>query len=398
MADGTGIEWTDATWNPVTGCTLWSEGCRHCYAKFQAWPRLAASPQTVYFGRPFENVAVHDVRLDQPLRWTRPRRIFVNSLSDLFHQDVPFEFIDKVFAVMAMTPHHTYQILTKRAKRMHQYLTARRGEGNTQDTTAECVGTIYARPGHFMLNLIGPVPRAKLLDGRTLPAWPLPNVWLGVSIEDQDAADERIGFLLQSPAAIHWISAEPLLRPLDIRPFLAHDYSEWQPTGEPCAVCGVYTNGMHHPYAVGLDWVVVGGESGTKARPMHPEWARSLRDQCTAADVPFLFKQWGEWSPISQIADSDGYYDPKYGSVKRDEYDERPPKKAVASTVLQLDGRQEFAFPVGAMTCFKIGKRTSGRLLDDRTWDEYPTAPETESVLVDGAPEAIRPAAEETSA
>ena len=262
----TKIEWTDETWNPVTGCSKVSQGCKHCYA-LREWPRLAANPKaTAYFGREFTDVACHPERLDAPLRWTKPRKIFVNSMSDLFHENVPFEFNDRVFAVMGnaycMDKGHIFQVLTKRPNRMLAYL--------TDPSTISRVTLAMKAMG---LGLAGE---------NAAPTWPLPNVWLGVSVEDQTTADERIPALLRSPAVVRWISAEPLLGEVDLR-------SVVMPDGDALGAV-LYNDGE----AAGLDWVVVGGESGPKARPMLPDWARTLRDQCAEAHVPFLFKQWGE--------------------------------------------------------------------------------------------------------
>jgi len=191
MSDKTGIEWTDATWNPATGCSKVSQGCKHCYAE-REWPRMTKLVPA-YAGRAFTDVATHADRLDQPLRWKKPRMIFVNSMSDLFHQDVPDSFIDQVFAVMALAPQHTFQVLTKRAKRMREYM--------SEGARASAVFDIMRN------SEIG-----YLAGGDKLPpqSWPLPNVWLGVSVEDQAAADERIPLLLDTPAAVRWIkSATP---------------------------------------------------------------------------------------------------------------------------------------------------------------------------------------------
>jgi protein gp37 len=240
MGDSTGIEWTDATWNPVTGCTKVSQGCKHCYAE-RDWNRLAHLP--AYQGRAFTDVACHPKRLDQPLRWKRPRRIFVNSMSDLFHEDVPFEFIEEVHEVIRETERHTFQILTKRPDRMVEFWK-------------------WRKEVYFANSCTSAPPR---------------NAWYGVSVEDQSTADYRVPLLLQTPAAVRWISAEPLLGPVSlVVPFdgARVDAAKGARPGIP-----------------GLDWVVVGGESGPKARPMHPDWARSLRDQCAAAGVPFFMKQ-----------------------------------------------------------------------------------------------------------
>ena len=285
MADGTGIEWTSATWNPLVGCSLESPGCARCYAMRLA-ARLERMGSARYAGLTRETKAgavwTGEVRLveealTQPLRWKRPRRIFVNSMSDLFHEDVPDEWIDRVFAVMALAPQHTFQVLTKRSERMRAYLDGR---------TGSLGGRIYPHWAEFgTAHKIGLRPEMLHL--------PLPHVHLGVSVEDQARADERIPHLLATPAAVRWISAEPLLGPVDLRFLQPGD-----PPVEIDALAG--THGVYRPHGgenASLDWVVVGGESGPGARPMHPDWARSLRDQCAAAGVPFFFKQWGTWAP-----------------------------------------------------------------------------------------------------
>jgi len=233
MAEHTAIEWTDSTWNPVTGCTKVSPGCKYCYAE-----RL-----TERFGRRFTEIRLHPERLSLPTRWRRPRRIFVNSMSDLFHEQIPESIIKQVFAVMAEAHWHTFQVLTKRAERLAE------------------VG-------------------ARL-------AWPA-NVWQGVSIESAVYV-WRIRHLRHVPAAVRFLSVEPLLGPI---PHLPLD---------------------------GIDWVIVGGESGPRRRPLDPAWVREIRDQCRAAGIPFFFKQWGGATP-----------------------------------------------------------KAGGRMLDDRLWDEMPADPRTQ--------------------
>lgn len=302
MADKTGIEWTDATWNPVTGCSKVSQGCKHCYA-LRDWPRMSANPKTVYFGRQFTDVRCHPERLDQPFRWTKPRLIFVNSMSDLFHEAVPDEFIDRVFAAMARARQHTYQVLTKRADRMAAYL-------NDPDRKNRILAASVSLGWAGMMDM----------------PWPIPHVWIGVSVEDQAAADERIPMLLDTPAAVRWISAEPLLGPVDL---LA------TPAGDILCRCG---GCLEMTPDTRLDWVVVGGESGPKARPMHPDWARSLRDQCAAAGVPFLFKQWGEWGP-------NWYNDDSGQKIEGSEWMDRMGKKSAGRL---LDGMHHDGYPKGA--------------------------------------------------
>jgi protein gp37 len=320
MGDRTGIQWTDATWNPVTGCTRVSEGCRNCY--------IERTPPFRMAGRKFINgstgVQLHPDRLGQPLRWKQPRRIFVNSLSDLFHEAVPDEFIARVFSVMALAAGHTFQILTKRPERMQQWAT---------DEAARAL--VIAASG-----------KADWKAVRWPYAWPLPNVWLGVSVEDQKTADERIPLLLKTPAAVRFVSYEPALGPLNLRLYMP-----------------VIERGRGGPIrsSGGLDWLICGFESGPKARPGHPDWARSVRDQCVGAGVPYLFKQWGEWAPYSQMKSGETPGCTDYHS-----------RRNAKSVVLHPDGRQENIFTMGAMTMLKIGKKLSGRLLDGREWNEFP--------------------------
>jgi protein gp37 len=326
MADGSKIEWTDATWNVVIGCDKVSPGCDHCYAirtahRMQANPNpkiAAAYAGTEADGEWTGQVNLVEDRLELPLSWTRPRRIFVNAQSDLFHKDVPDEFIARVWAVMALAPQHTFQILTKRHGRMRSLLNSE----HFKDMVAV-----------EMAGQLNPHPR-EALDLH----WPRRNVWLGVSVEDQQRAGMRIDALRETPAAVRWLSCEPLLGPVCLDAFHSPD--------------------GHHPGALaaceawpsGIDWVVVGGESGPGARPMHPDWARTLRDQCVAAGIPFLFKQWGEWSP-------------EQGGRGQD-------------VLIDLDGNgiawSKFAQSSTAAQMWRTGKRAAGRELDGRTWDEYP--------------------------
>ena len=214
MADGSAIEWTEATWNPVTGCSKVSPGCAHCYAETFAerWRGIPGHPYEQGF-----DLKLWPARLDQPLRWARPRMIFVNSMSDLFHEDIPFQFIADVFDVMVRARHHTFQVLTKRHERL---------------------GALAA----------------------DLP-WP-DNVWMGVSIENRRFV-ERADVLREVPAAVRFISAEPLLGRLE---------------------------GLE---LTGIDWLIAGGESGPRYRPVNIEWIRDLRNRCQVEGVAFFFKQWG---------------------------------------------------------------------------------------------------------
>lgn len=317
MSDKTGISWTDATWNPLVGCTRVSEGCRNCYAERVAATRMKGVP--AYDGIARVNadgeprwtgfVKLLEDRLDQPLRWKRPRMVFVNSMSDLFHESVSFAMIDRIFAVMALAPHHIFQVLTKRPERMEEYMRDR-----SWDIPTLAARELYGHPRHGLHLLEAPEP-------------PLSNVWLGVSVEDHQTTQERIPPLLQTPAAVRWISAEPLLGHVDLTDILLLD-------DMAMAVSE-------------LDWIVVGGESGPHARPMSPYWARVLRDQACESGVPFHFKQWGEWVPSDTHDDDTG-----------------KPK-------IYMDDAGVYGGWVE-----RVGKRAAGRKLDGRIWDEWPAVVE----------------------
>ena len=311
-------------WNPVTGCTL------------------------------------HPERLDQPLRWRKPRRIFVNSLSDLFHNDVPDEYIARVFAVMALAPQHTFLVLTKRHARMRALLGSvsfrNLFDAETDQVVSDAAST-------------GALPRHRVTEIRDRwwrSPWPLPNVWVGVTVEDQHAADVRIPALLDTPAAVRFLSCEPLLAPVDLR--------LGEHVGEDCRGCSGLLSPAHEPgnhWEPGewsdIDWVICGGESGPDARPMHPDWARSLRDQCQAAGVPFLFKQRGEWS----------WNEPGEFRVPQKPLSDRVavmhPAGMVAMTKANPFDPFERGNWVNWMTRIeRVGKRAAGRELDGQTWDQYP--------------------------
>ena len=310
MSANSKIEWTDATWNPIVGCTRVSEGCMNCYAE-----RFAArfpdrfggvSRMTEYGPRWTGKIVLRPEALNLPLRWRKQRRIFVNSMSDLFHPDVPFEFVEKVFFIMAAAEHHTFQVLTKRPERMLEFM-----------------------------------KRTEWREAIGLAAWPLPNVWLGVSVENQRAADERIPLLLQTPAAVRFLSCEPLLGPVMLTGL-----------GKRCYGCAAGV--PHRCRNVLVDWVIVGGESGPGARPMHPDWVRSIRDQCQAAGVAFHFKQWGEWLPVKATPGTKNYHSCADGKM-------RTPRIG--------DKTHEWG---DGVVSIRVGKKAAGRLLDGRTWDELP--------------------------
>jgi protein gp37 len=299
VGDKTAIEWTTATWNPVTGCDRVSEGCDHCYALTLA-KRLKAmgNPRYQVDGDPRRSgpgfgVTLHEDQLDLPLRWRRPRRIFVNSMSDLFHDEVPDDFIARVFAVMGLADHHTFQVLTKRPGRMASLL---RSESFRESWfRARLDRAVHA--GVQRMNDRGEIGLAT--------EWPLPNVWLGTSVENQKWADVRIPRLLETPAAVRFLSCEPLLGPVDLRPFLGIPEATGE-TGNVQVRRARSRPAAHWPAASRLDWIIGGGESGPGHRPMDPDWARSLRDHCNAAGVPFFFKQWGGATPKAGGRELDG--------------------------------------------------------------------------------------------
>lgn len=272
----TKIEWCDEVYNPVTGCShSGMPGCDSCYAKRFA-SRLKGK-----FGYPKNEpfkVTLHPDRLEQPLHWKKPRRVFTCSMGDLFHPDVPFDFIQQVWGAMLESPHHKFLVLTKRPERMKDFL------------DRWLAGGIAMKSGRYTS-----------------------HIWLGVSCSTQEDLDKLIIPFLHVKAAVKFISFEPLLGPI------SRDISKEY-----------------------FDWVIVGGESGPKARPMHPEWVKSIRDQCVAAGVSFFFKSWGEWAPDCFC----GF-------------------NATCKTIPRPEP--------GKLGCmFRCGKKKAGRELDGRVWEEFP--------------------------
>lgn len=339
MGQKSKIEWTDTTWNPIRGCSRISPGCGGsdgggCYAEKLA--HRFSGPDQPYEGltrmtargpRWTGKITLVPELLKQPLHWKQPQRIFVNSMSDLFHEKVPDEFIDRVFAVMAMAKQHTFQVLTKRPERMRQYI-------NTADG------------------------REMTMESFT---WPLPNVWLGVSIENQEAAGERIPLLLQTPAAVRFLSIEPLLEYIDLgRAF-------------PCGYyCDETVGHVDHPFwsrvNPSIDQVIVGGESGPNARPMHVDWVRSIREQCVTAGVPFFFKQWGEYIPEGHIWNDPMAEDPTVLNPEAD---------AKLNSFKKLEALA-YQWPDTTFS-YRVGKRDAGCILDGKVWHQFP---ETNKVIL----------------
>ena len=318
MSDGSKIEWTDATWNVVIGCDKVSPGCDNCYA-IRTAHRLSANPNPqvaeAYAGTEADGEWTGQInlvhgRLDLPFQWGRARKVFVNAQSDLFHKGVPDDFIAEVWAVMALTPQHTYQILTKRPGRMHSLLASRDFPDLVSAHVERLVGEDHSPVPRAQRDTV----RARMGAWQSLVDYPLPNVWLGVSAEDQQRLDLRAPLLANTPAAVRFVSAEPLLGPL-------------------------VPDARHYP----IDWMIAGGESGPGARPMNPQWVRDLRDASVLAGIAFHFKQWGEWGyAVGEERDGDVRF--------------------------TLDGDWQGTH----FLMRRLGKRHTGRTLDGRTWDEYP--------------------------
>lgn len=339
MAADTLIEWArhpvtgkGATWNIVTGCDIVSPGCTNCYAMKLAGNRLKNIPSRKGLTRDTKAGPVwtgetrfNEEWLTQPLKWKTGRGIFVAAHGDLFARGVTDAQLDRIFAVMALCPQHVFMVLTKRPERMREYFSAT----DIEFRWKSAISLLSANSWDEVFAYV-----------------PLPNVWLGVSVEDQPRADERIPILLDTPAAIRFISAEPLLGPIDFNKVSAAMPMEGHP----------WRNG---PILQGIDWIIAGGESGNKARPSHPDWFRALRDQCAAAEVAFFFKQWGSWIVASE---ENGHHDSAMASNDAFWIDAETGEKKKPS----CDG---MANPIGM---FRVTKKRAGRHLDGVTHDAFP--------------------------
>lgn len=312
MSDKTKIEWTERTWNPLRGCIAVSPGCKNCYAAvmaarfsgpglpYEGLARFDDKGRAHWIGR----IALVDDKLREPLTWRKPAMVFVNSMSDLFHDDVPVEFIRQVFAVMGAAKQHTFQVLTKRADRMRAVVNGFCEEGDFADQ--------FGNTG-----------------------FPWPNVWLGVSVENRKHGLPRINHLRKTPAAVRFLSVEPLLGFLD-----AVDLSD-------------------------IQWVIGGGESGHDARPMHPDWIRYIRDSCNSEGVPFFFKQWGEWVPVRQ-------FDPPLRCPWGSRWGTLDMHGRWFPETTPWNGREGQDSETREYVMLAVGKGKAGRMLDGRTWDEMP--------------------------
>lgn len=365
MSDRSKIEWTDATWTPIRArcwqiqsdgsgkerigwhCEHVSEGCRSCYAEsinrrlgtgYGFKPgNLRGKPE--YYGGGIERpeIFLDEKMLLAPLHWKKPRMIFVCSMTDLFGDWVKDEWIDKIFAVMALCPQHTFQVLTKRAERMREYMLLAERKRLIAEQSMPISCALAREAGSYKARI-----KLDHFSACFAGSGPFKNVWLGISAERQQEADERIPHLLQTLAAVRFVSLEPLLGPIDLTRII-HPKLKQTHKHDPYIAYDTLRGHMIGPDDVGLpslDWVIVGGESGPRARPMHPQWARDLRDQCQAAGIAYFFKQWGEWAPKFSFGDGTG--DSGWGDVP------------------EFDGHE------------RVGKRAAGRLLDGREHNDMP--------------------------
>lgn len=327
MADRTSIEWAHATVNAISGCSVVSPGCKNCYAMragahnrphhpSRGLTQRAANGQHVWSGA----VRLNEEWLKRPLTWAKPRRIFWNAHGDPFHPAVPQEWVDRELAIAALTPQHRHLMLTKRSDRMRRYF-----ENN-----------------HLAERVLGWCRYFGFLPDSAKWQWPLPNVWVGVSVEDQKRANERIPDLLATPAALRWLSCEPLLEPINLSNIDCQKHAPGRGLYWVDALTGEHDDmGRPCPPAPRIDWIVAGGESGPGARPVHPDAFTTLRDRCADARVPFLFKQWGEWIARAHLTETQK---------------------------LLLKGKQFHA----TTESVRLGRSEAGRLLCGRKHDAYP--------------------------
>ncbi len=298
----TGIEWCDETWSPVAGCTPISEGCEHC------WARRMANRLKGRYGYPEDEpfrVTLHEDRLVDPLNWKKPLRIFVSSMGDLFHRDVPFYWIDRVLATLMCVPQHTGLLLTKRPDRMLEYFT--RLSENPGKILADAAGGVHGEDAWaFVGNYVDGWnnPQCRPDDNPTngkVKRWPLPNIWTGTTVENQARANERIPTLLRIPAAVRFVSVEPMLGPVDLGLATPCDRNCNEFQNAECPGTTGLCMGEHR-----LDWVIAGCESGPKRRPSEMDWFRRLRDACQAAGAPYFLKQADLGSGLVKMPELDG--------------------------------------------------------------------------------------------
>jgi protein gp37 len=352
VAENSGIEWTHHTHNEWLGCTKVSAGCKHCYAE-ALMKRYGRFPEGYIAGTP--RMLTAEANRRKPFQWDRAaaavgerHRVFAQSLSDVFDEEVPDAWRVELFARIFLTPNLDWLVLTKRAAKMYEWITHPSTPGLVQAAAFEL------DPKAAKLRALRDKADWQMPDGLRdsiaewflghVMMWPLRNAWLGVTAEDQASAEERIPYLVRTPAVVRWLSVEPLIGGLRL--------DRINIEGRVCSVLGP-TPFFDRPYVPhAIDWVIVGGESGSTLRAMHPDWARSLRDQCVSAGVAFFFKQWGEWAP-----------------------------EVAGDRCVALDGQNLMNLEAegstacngdGTVRISRVGKHAAGRLLDGREWSEFP--------------------------
>ncbi|WP_051294911.1 DUF5131 family protein [Maridesulfovibrio bastinii] len=350
------IEWTQQTWNPTIGCSKKSAGCENCYAERMAY-RMSCNPKApegyqsvITDGKWNGKTGLVESALTIPLKRKKPTVYFVGSMTDLFHKSVKNYWLDEIFAVMGSCPQHRFILLTKRPERMQEYCSSRREE----------IRQNYVYRQSFQ------VLKAAEEKGVDLPLWPLPNVLLGVTAENQEQADKRIPILLDTPAAARFVSIEPMLGAVDLTPWdecdqcgvMRKDFDSYNEVGKAWDgwQCFNHYNpngGCDGTFKGVLDWVICGGESGPNARPMHPDWVSSLRDQCSSAGTPFFFKQWGE-------------------SVDDLNRQARANVKGAFWMLPNGTTGKVQPEPKGCVWMNRVGKHAAGNLLNGQTWEQYP--------------------------
>jgi len=363
----TTIEWCGFAANPIRAqrlsdgkrghfCTKAGPGCRRCYS--ESWNRrfgtgLPYAADCEALVEPF----VDERELRAIVRSKAPAgsRVFVCDMTDLFHRRIGDDARDQIFAAMSLRPDLVFCVLTKRPAAMREYFTDGIARGYLVAEQRHALGEVAYRPSEYWTASLG----RPVVD--CLFCWPPPNVWLGVSVENQAAAAARIPILLATPAALRFVSVEPMLGPVDL---VSLDDGGYEP------LCALLRYPVAHaglePIEIGLDWVIAGGETGPGARPVHPDWIRSLRDQCVTGGVPFCFKAWGEWAPHN-VTDSApwAWGHGRYADWRGDDY----PEHARGWHVSRFRG--------GLTCCARLGRKHTGRLLDGQTWDQAPAGAET---------------------
>lgn len=339
----TKIEWATKVWNPITGCTPISDGCKDCYAKKMA-SRLQGR-RGYDKANPFKITIHPEDKFLEPLKWRKPANVFVCSMGDLFHKDVPTAEIDKVFAIAAILPQHNFMFLTKRPERMAEYFTIPAKQ--LSERWSDAIIEMGISGKNEDVDSV-----AAYLHNRCALGWPLKNIWLGVSVENQKTADERIHYLNEISAAVKFVSCEPLLLEINFEKSLG-DSLKWHAGGlKNC-----------------ISWVIAGGETGHNARPVHPDWVRSLRDQCENDGIPFFFKGWGEYKQMDMTSLLKPF---DIAESKKNKWTLWKDSNDIIFELIDIDGDFACTSEEECIPIQKVGKKQSGDLLDGKQYHEFP--------------------------